>query len=173
MTDFNIAASVCAKLEGFLAAVSPTHMKSKPMSVFRARLLAFCGCSVLSVTAALALSPQRMQVTPSYHNDVSRPLREMAATDNPGRHQEREAAENPKIPNSHIDSADPVVDKGSILRSLAPSIPARLLSFDGIPFPGVGCSCAPPDTNGEVGATQYVQMVNEGYQVFDKTTGNF
>ena len=39
-------------------------------------------------------------------------------------------------------------------------------------FPGVGCNCAPPDTNGEVGATQYVQMVNEGYQVFDKATGN-
>ncbi|HEX3265514.1 MAG TPA: hypothetical protein VHR16_07585, partial [Candidatus Limnocylindrales bacterium] len=43
-------------------------------------------------------------------------------------------------------------------------------SFDGIPFPGVSCNCAPPDTNGEVGATQYVQMVNEGFQVFDKST---
>jgi len=39
-------------------------------------------------------------------------------------------------------------------------------------YPGVGCNCAPPDTNGAVGATQYVQMVNEGYQVFDKATGN-
>ena len=37
-------------------------------------------------------------------------------------------------------------------------------------FPGVGCNCAPPDTNGAVGLAQYVQMVNEGYQVFDKTT---
>ncbi len=113
-----------------------------------------------------------MQVTPSYHNDRSRPLREMAATDKLGARQEREAAENPKIPNSHVDSPDQVVDKGSLLRFLAPSIPAPILNFDGIPFPGVGCSCAPPDTNGEVGATQYVQMVNEGYQVFDKATGN-
>ncbi len=86
--------------------------------------------------------------------------------------QEREAAENPKIPNSHVDSPDPVVDNGSILRFLAPSIPAPILNFDGIPFPGVGCNCAPPDTNGAVGLTQYVQMVNEGYQVFDKATGN-
>ena len=39
-------------------------------------------------------------------------------------------------------------------------------------FPGVGCSCAPPDTNGAVGATQYVQMVNEAFQVFDKATGD-
>ena len=35
-----------------------------------------------------------------------------------------------------------------------------ILSFDGIPYPGVVCFCAPPDTNGEVGATQYVQIVN-------------
>ena len=67
---------------------------------------------------------------------------------------------------------DPVVDKGSFLGELAPSIPAPILNFDGIPFPGVSCNCAPPDTNGEVGATQYVQMVNEGYQVFDKATGD-
>jgi hypothetical protein len=50
-------------------------------------------------------------------------------------------------------------------------MPAPALNFDGIPFPGVACNCAPPDTNGEVGATQYVQIVNEGYQVFNKSTG--
>jgi hypothetical protein len=53
----------------------------------------------------------------------------------------------------------------------SPAMPATSLSFDGIPFPGVVCNCAPPDTNGEVGATQYVQIVNEGFQVFDKATG--
>ena len=51
-------------------------------------------------------------------------------------------------------------------------VPTPLNTFDGIPFPGVGCNCAPPDTNGAVGRTQYVQIVNEGYQVFDKATGN-
>src|SRR5205807_2561358 len=53
----------------------------------------------------------------------------------------------------------------------APAVPGTSLNFEGISFPGVVCSCAPPDTNGEVGATQYVQIVNEGYQVFDKSTG--
>ncbi len=43
-----------------------------------------------------------------------------------------------------------------------PKMPAPILNFDGIRFPGVNCNCAPPDTNGEVGATQYVQIVNEG-----------
>ena len=113
-----------------------------------------------------------MQATASYHNDVSRPLRELAAEDRPGVRQDREAAENPKIPNSHVDSLDQVVEKSSILRFFAPNIPAPILNFDGIPFPGVGCNCAPPDTNGAVGLTQYVQMVNEGYQVFDKANGN-
>src|SRR5437870_12552779 len=47
-----------------------------------------------------------------------------------------------------------------------------ILNFNGVPYPGVNCSCAPPDTNGEPGTTQYVQIVNTGYQVFDKATGN-
>ena len=53
-----------------------------------------------------------------------------------------------------------------------PSIPAPGSSV-GLEFlfPGVSCNCAPPDTNGEVGKTQYLQMVNEGLQVFDKLTG--
>ena len=79
---------------------------------------------------------------------------------------------NPKLPLPlHVDVADPVVEPGGLLRMLPPSIPSPILNFDGIPFPGVGCNCAPPDTVGAVGPTQYVQMVNEGYQVFNKTTG--
>jgi hypothetical protein len=50
-------------------------------------------------------------------------------------------------------------------------MPSPTLNFDGVPFPGVACNCAPPDTNGEVGATQYVQDVNIGFQVFNKSTG--
>ena len=30
-------------------------------------------------------------------------------------------------------------------------MPSPILNFNGIPFPGVACNCAPPDTNGEVG----------------------
>jgi hypothetical protein len=53
----------------------------------------------------------------------------------------------------------------------SPAMPSTSKNFEGIGFPGVACNCAPPDTNGEVGLTQYVQIVNEGYQVWDKTTG--
>jgi hypothetical protein len=48
----------------------------------------------------------------------------------------------------------------------------------GLNFPGVGNgdygfvpNAAPPDTNGAVGATQYVQWVNESFAVFNKSTG--
>ena len=41
------------------------------------------------------------------------------------------------------------------------------LNFDGIGADGV----IPPDTNGSVGATQFVQIVNVEYAVYDKTSG--
>jgi hypothetical protein len=88
--------------------------------------------------------------------------------------EEKEANENPKIPatRKHKDAGDPVVQEFSFMQSvMSVAMPSASLNFDGLPFPGVGCNCAPPDTNGEVGATQYVQIVNEGYQVFNKTTG--
>ena len=110
-------------------------------------------------------------VVSSYHNDTSIPLREMKPQ--LALPKQQHSNENPKVPNRHIDSHDPVVqDNLSDLKSLmALNMPSPILNFNGIRFPGVGCNCAPPDTNGEVGATQYVQMVNEGFQVFDKTTG--
>ena len=107
----------------------------------------------------------------SVRNDTSPPLREMKQKPMGGG-PEREANLNPKIPHFHKDAPDRVVQNtltGTELASAA--MPVALANFNGIPFPGVTCNCAPPDTNGEVGTTQYVQIVNEGYQVFDKTTG--
>ena len=115
------------------------------------------------------------QVIASYHNDVSPPVRDIPGWKGESK-PPHEANENPKIPYRHHDSADPVI-QSSHARSrttavaAALNVPSTILNFNGIPFPGVGCNCAPPDTNGAVGKTQYVQIVNEGYQVFDKITG--
>ena len=48
-----------------------------------------------------------------------------------------------------------------------------LLNFEGLGngFPNFSVDSAPPDTNGAVGDTQYVQWVNESFAVFDKNTG--
>ena len=102
----------------------------------------------------------------SYNNDTSAPLRELPAMPlTSGR--EMEASPNPRAVSQHQNARDTVHQA----EQFAPNMPAPTLNFNGIPFPGVACNCAPPDTNGEVGATQYVQSVNEGFQVFDKSTG--
>jgi hypothetical protein len=50
--------------------------------------------------------------------------------------------------------------------------PQLQLNFAGIGVGDIGFVPAlPPDANGAVGATQYVQGVNNGFAVFDKTTG--
>ncbi|TML52307.1 MAG: hypothetical protein E6G15_11105, partial [Actinobacteria bacterium] len=81
-----------------------------------------------------------------------------------------EAAENPKLTKAKrlVNRRDTAVQR----TMPRPNMPGPILNFEGIDFPGVVCNCAPPDTNGEVGLTQYVQIVNEGFQVFNKTTGN-
>src|ERR1043166_6675616 len=118
---------------------------------------------------------QSSQVTVgrSYHNDTSPPLRDMKQLpikphlidDKDGVEANRNPA-NPTDPD-HIDATDSVVQS-----FLAPdAMPATIRNMDGILYPGVACNCAPPDTDGDVGATQYVQMVNNGYQVFNKSTG--
>ncbi|MEP6568513.1 MAG: hypothetical protein ABJC10_01965, partial [Acidobacteriota bacterium] len=109
----------------------------------------------------------------SYYNDTSPNLRDMKQfAMSYGVGEEREANENPKIPHTHKDVPDEALPLFSFKDGSATvNIPSPTISIDGIVFPGVGCNCAPPDTNGEIGQTQYVQMVNEGYQVFNKTTG--
>jgi uncharacterized repeat protein (TIGR01451 family) len=118
------------------------------------------------------VSPKKGRYSPSIivgrsvKNDVSRPLRLMPAKPiRPG--AEHEASPNPQPVSHHKD----VADAAHQTKRFGPNMPSTTLNFDGILFPGVSCNCAPPDTNGEVGATQYVQMVNTGFQVFNKTTG--
>jgi hypothetical protein len=111
-------------------------------------------------------------VVASYKNATSIPLREMKPRPEAPK-TEHEANEDLKIPISHKNSPDPVVqDRFDLLTSIAtPTMPSPILNFDGIASPIVCSDCNAPDTNGEVGATQYVQIVNRGFQVFDKATG--
>jgi hypothetical protein len=121
---------------------------------------------VLPAPAALAASSGRVVVGHSLKNDTSPALRDMPVVPVVPR-AEHELNLNPRTLLPGPGRLDPVVQ-----RTLAkPNMPAPILSFDGIPFPGVVCNCAPPDTNGEVGLTQYVQIVNQGIQVWNKVTG--
>jgi hypothetical protein len=122
-------------------------------------------------TASNSFQGQKPEVTvgESIRNDTSPPLREMKQQ--PVFKARREANENPKIQHIHKDAPDHRVQKTLAADAFtAPNMPTTDKNFNGIQYPGVACNCAPPDTTGEVGTTQYVQIVNEGFQVFDKTT---
>ena len=139
--------------------------------------IALLGSGAFSNASAQAnATPQAQQfgettVIHALHSDLSRPLREQPLIW-PPTETEHEANLNPKLPHQHQDGPDPVI-QSSFWRTLIgiPAIPSPIFQWAGIAYPGVGCNCAPPDTNGEVGKTQYVQMVNAGLQVFDKLTG--
>src|SRR5205809_6342873 len=81
----------------------------------------------------------------SYHNDISPALRDLPTIWPPRPPTDRELHEanlNPQLPLSlHIDMPDPVIDHG-LLGALVPEVmPSPILNFDGVPFPGVVCSC--------------------------------
>ena len=113
---------------------------------------------------------QDVIVGESIRNDTSVPIREMKQL--PVFKPKKEANANPKIAHFHKDAPDRVVQKSIAVDEVtAANMPTTDMNINGIQFPGVACNCAPPDTNGEVGTSQYVQIVNEGFQVFDKNTG--
>lgn len=124
------------------------------------------------VGGASAQSSNGVQVNAAVHHDVSPPLRDNSS--------------KPLLPTIHGDKPLRLLPSGSGgASSQAPgalqTTTGPLVSTSaGLNFNGVGdtsntpsnpCNCAPPDTNGAVGATQYVQWVNTAFAVYDKSTG--
>jgi hypothetical protein len=107
----------------------------------------------------------------SVHNDVSPPLRSLAAGPVPNRQQKRAKVDHPLPLPQAAASADPVVQSATG----AAAAPALGLSFAGLgqgfsgPAGTFFVNSAPPDTNGAVGSNRYVQVVNESFAVFDKS----
>jgi hypothetical protein len=117
--------------------------------------------------ASAPASGKRVIVGHSYKNDSSRPVRSLPRSARRVAGLYTEVSPNPRPVSRHRDALDAVRQT----RQFDSKIPGPKLNFDGIAFPGVDCFCAPPDTNGEAGLTQYVQIVNQGFQVFSKATG--
>jgi hypothetical protein len=79
----------------------------------------------------------------------------------------------PKRPKPPTQSGGPEGPRQTVTGPLASAPSPTGLSFDGV---GVGLAgfivgSNPPDVNGRIGATQYVQWNNTSFAVFDKTTG--
>src|SRR3984893_9200262 len=106
------------------------------------------------------------------HHDVSQPLSEMIKHA-PASALERKPVEPMKLiplpPGLAEPQEDPVIQVGTV----EPPTPPTTLSFEGLGNGQYGFSVtsAPPDTEGTVGATQYVQWVNTSFAVFNKSTG--
>lgn len=138
-----------------------------------------CAVVVLSACLASNLEPSyaaapdsnpKVEVNAAVHSDTSPPLRGMSSQ-SPGAesHREKPLKTFPGITSSNTQP-DPALQTTPTGPAVATS---ALINFAGVGNGDYGFSpnAAPPDTNGAVGATQYVQWVNESFAVFDKATG--
>src|SRR5438034_59316 len=76
---------------------------------------------------------------------------------------------HPEIPSPTNQSDYPRFE--TLVKQIAPptpTMPAPLLTFDGMNSSQSGCLCLPPDTYGDVGPNHYVQSVNSSIKIFDK-----
>ena len=67
--------------------------------------------------------------------------------------------------------ASPAANTGSQVTSLSTTAGLDILGL-GAGFSGYSIQAIVPDANGAVGPTQYVQIVNESFAVFNKSNGN-
>ncbi len=130
--------------------------------------------SMLFLTvAAMAQKGEDVQRNPkvqrAIYQDVSQPLRDIDIPPKyEGKHEKQPVRLIPQATNPN-NPADPVVQT-----TAGPMVAVTT----GLNFAGVGNgdygfvpNAAPPDTNGAIGSTQYVQIVNESFAVFTKATG--
>jgi hypothetical protein len=105
------------------------------------------------------------------HHDVSLPLVDLIRMAHPASHGKLEAEHRRSIPLP--PGLRPLEDDPVRQYSTNGFSPQVGLTFEGIGDGQYGFTVeyAPPDTNGAVGATQYVQWVNTYFAVFDKRNG--
>jgi hypothetical protein len=101
------------------------------------------------------------------HHDVSLPLRDLAAIAPKPVGIFHEAWPVRRIPLPADMNAATQLDE-ALQTAFVPATPTVGTSFDGL---NDTCGCAPPDTEGAVGSTQYVQWVNTSFAVFNKANG--
>src|SRR5438128_2783853 len=99
-------------------------------------------------------------------------LRDLPYIPNPTETEEQPLT---RYPHPKTGAPPPQAASSPWLRSLlknisrpAPAMPPPLLTFDGINEAQSSCACVPPDSDGDVGPSHYVEAVNVAFKVFDK-----
>ncbi|MDQ6747671.1 MAG: hypothetical protein M3010_06140, partial [Candidatus Dormibacteraeota bacterium] len=101
---------------------------------------------------------------PAAKSDQSAPLRTIPARLYPGLLAENVANDNPPLPKKH-SPAGPV--DAALQKIFSPLVmPAPIANFDA-EYNEYGP--IPPDTNGDVGRTHIIQIVNSGFTIYDKS----
>jgi len=141
-----------------------TQKSSSPGHAAMLACLILCSCLP-------ALAQSRMTVRRQVHHDVSAPLRDLIKTAPLPllvKHEAEPVRRIPLPPGLSALTEDPVRQQ-----TVIPFTPVVGTSFEGLGNGQYGftVNSAPPDTNGTVGATQYVQWVNSSFAIFNKTTG--
>jgi len=138
-------------------------------------LMSAFSCAAALLVAASPAASQVMAVRSEVYHDLSPAVRDLPiASRTPAAAHEAEPLRIISLPTGFKapNVPDPVLQQTV---ATAPSMlaPATNINFDGIGQGVFGFSVgvAPPDTNGAVGLTQYVQWVNLSFAVFNKSTG--
>ena len=120
-------------------------------------------------SALSALAQTGPEVSLDIQHDVSPPLRNTPSL------PLRAIRDEKPLRLTHPNGPVPPHQQDPVVQTSAGPLVA---TTPGLNFAGVGNGdygfapdAAPPDTNGAVGATQFVQWVNESFAVFDKATG--
>jgi hypothetical protein len=128
---------------------------------------------VFSTLALWAQDTARVQTGPREysedHHDTSMSLLDMIRL-YPQPNPRPEHWVRPDLPLPPREYPTDVTDPVRQTSSFGPLAATVGLNFEGNDFDTV-CNCAPPDTNGAVGTTQYVQLVNTVFTVYSKSTG--
>lgn len=121
--------------------------------------------AVVFLLNGVALAGQKVEFQKPLHHDVSPALRDIPSVAATHSNHEHPVKRLPALKDGGPD--------GALQKVAGPPAPMALTSgFDGVGTGnGYTVNAAPPDTNGSVGLTQYVQWVNEAFAIFDKTTG--
>src|ERR1051326_2668671 len=142
--------------------------------VFSVSLLSSQTLPLPPVPRGPAPAPNGLEVGSATKHDVSPPLRTIAIKLPSAPTSNQESFRGRPHPNPKSTSPDTAVQASSGPK-VATTAGLNVLGV-GQSFVGPGGTFqvrnAPPDTNGAVGATQFVQWVNTSFAVFDKATGN-
>ncbi len=142
------------------------------MSTARCRTVQHFVLAMLCLALPLFAQSGPTTIRHDVHHDVSLPLSEMIKHAPPpslARRRVEPLKRIPLPPELAAAQQDPVIQVGTV----SPPTPPVTLGFEGLGNGQYGFSVtgAPPDTEGTVGATQYVQWVNTSFAVFNKSTG--